>query len=75
MKIDPNKIKSWVLETRPSGTFKIETDSTAEDRASAIAAVEILAQSLPSRAELKKQKQKRTRTETRTHDFAKAGGF
>ena len=63
MKIDPNKIKEWTLETRADGTFKIETENTNEDRASAIAAVEILAQSLPSRAELKKQKEQELKPE------------
>ena len=63
MKIDPNKIKAWTLETRPDGSFKIETDNTAEDRASAIAAVEIMAQSLPSRAQLKKQKEEELKPE------------
>ncbi len=43
MQIDPNKIKNWTLET-DGQNIKISTDNTPEDRASALEAVKIIAQ-------------------------------
>lgn len=43
MEIDPQKIKTWTLETNGQN-IKITTDNTDEDRASALEAVKIIAQ-------------------------------
>ncbi len=43
MAVDPNKIKSWTLETNCQDV-KITTNDTPEDRASALEAVKIIAQ-------------------------------
>ncbi len=42
MKIDPNKIKDWTLETTDGGNIKIKTENNDEDRASALEAVKII---------------------------------
>ena len=56
MLIDPKKIKEWTLKKSADGAIEIATEDNDSDRASAIRAVELLANALPSRAEIQAQK-------------------
>ena len=60
MLIDPKKIKEWTLKKSADGAIEIATEDNDSDRASAIRAVELLANALPSRAEIQAQKMAHT---------------
>ena len=62
MLIDPKKIKAWTLKKSADGSVEISTENNDSDRASAIRAVELMAQSLPTREELHTSKKLNTIT-------------
>ena len=62
MLIDPKKIKEWTLKKSADGAIEIATEDNDSDRASAIRAVELMAQSLPTREELHPSKKLNTIT-------------